>query len=128
MQANVKQDFSVPFSLFGVPKVKKFVGRKEELIMIKEAFEGDGAQRKIVILHGLGGVGKTQLAVEFLNAHRDIYSAIFWLNGRNEDTLKQSFAGMASRLYMQYPSSTLLKTATESQDANETIAVIKQWL
>lgn len=128
MQANVKQDFSVPFSLFGVPKVNEFVGRKEELSMIKEAFEGDGTQRKIVILHGLGGVGKTQLAVEFLQTHRDIYSAIFWLNGRNEDTLKQSFAGMASRLYMQYPSSTLLKTATESQDANKTIAVIKQWL
>lgn len=59
----MKQDFSVPFSLSGVPEVQEFVGRKEELMEIRETFQGYGSQRKVVILHGLGGIGKTQLAV-----------------------------------------------------------------
>ncbi|SLM38641.1 P-loop containing nucleoside triphosphate hydrolase [Lasallia pustulata] len=76
-QANVKEDFTVPFSLSGIPETENFVGRKEELAKIKEAFQGDGSQRTIVFLHGLGGIGKTQLAVTFVKEHRDTYSAIF---------------------------------------------------
>ncbi len=127
-QANVKDDFSIPFSLPGVPEIEQFVGRKEELIRIKEAFQDHGSQRKIVLLCGLGGIGKTQLAVAFLKRHRDIYSAIFWLNGKDEDTLKQSFAGIAKRLCNEYPSSALLRTAAEEKDADRVVEVTKQWL
>lgn len=58
-QANVKENFSVPFSLFGVPEVQELIGRKEELNRIKKSFQGNGLQREVVILHGLGGIGKT---------------------------------------------------------------------
>ena len=104
------------------------MGRKEELITIKEAFQGDGSQRKVVILHGLGGIGKTQLAVASMKEQREIFSAIFWLNGKNEDTLKQSFVDIAKRLYREYPSSALLRKTTGEKDANQVVAVIKQWL
>ncbi|KAA6406627.1 MAG: TPR repeat protein [Lasallia pustulata] len=127
-QANVKEDFTVPFSLSGIPETEIFVGRKEELAKIKEAFQGDGSQRTIVLLHGLGGIGKTQLAVTFVKEHRDTYSAIFWLNGKNEDTLKQSFAVMANRLYKEYPSSALLRTAAEAKDVDQIVVIIRQWL
>ena len=104
------------------------MGRKIELITIKEAFQGDGSQRKVVVLHGLGGIGKTQLAVASLKEHRDIYSAIFWLNGKSEDMLKQSFVDMAKRLHHEYPSSALLRKTTEEKDADQVVAVVKQWL
>lgn len=35
---------------------------------------------------------------------------------------------MAKRLYTEYPSSMLLKTAVEEQDANKTVVAINQWL
>ena len=124
----MKENFSIPFSLFGVPEIEHFVGREEELKRIKEAFQDHGSQRKVVLLCGLGGIGKTQLAVAFLKRHRDIYPAIFWFNGKNEDTLKQSFAGVAKRLHKEYPSSMLLKTAAEGKDANQIVTVINQWL
>jgi len=124
----VKEDFSIPFSLSGVPEIEQFVGRKEELSTVKDSFQGDGSQRKIVLLHGLGGIGKTQLAVTFVKEHRDTYSAILWLNGKNEDTLKQSFAGIAKRLHNEYPSSTLLRTTTKEKNLDRVVAVIKEWL
>lgn len=127
-QADMKEDFSLPFSLSGVPEMHQFVGRKEELYKINEAFQSDGSQREVVILHGLGGIGKTQLAVAFMKEKRDTYSAIFWLNGKTEDTLKQSFASMTERLHSEYPSSTLLKTAAKEKNADQMIAGIKQWL
>lgn len=122
------EDFSIPFGLVGAPEIEQFVGRRKELTEIKEALHGDGSQRKIVVLHGLGGMGKTQVAVQFVKEYRDTYSAAFWLDGKDEDTLKKSFAGMATRLHREFPSSVTLKTAAEEQDANRVTEIIKGWL
>lgn len=50
------------------------------------------------MLHGLGGIGKTQLAVEFASQHQRRFSAVFWLDGRSKDSLLQSIASCASRI------------------------------
>ena len=55
-------------------------------------------QRKIHILHGLGGIGKTQLALAYTRKHQDTYSAILWLNGNSKDTLLQSLAAFVKRI------------------------------
>jgi tetratricopeptide (TPR) repeat protein len=55
-------------------------------------------RQKIHVLHGLGGMGKTQLAVEFARRHHRRFSSVFWLDGRSEDTLKRSIASCASRI------------------------------
>jgi hypothetical protein len=128
VQFGAEQDFSISFSLSEVPEIEHFVGREEELAKIKETFQGDGSHRKTVLLQGLGGIGKTQLAVEYVKQQRDAYPAIFWLNGRSEDMLKQSFKNMARRLFDQFPSSTLLRTAAESKDANQVTGAMKRWL
>ncbi|KAJ5729398.1 uncharacterized protein N7483_003906 [Penicillium malachiteum] len=39
--------------------------------------------QKVAILHGLGGIGKTQLAVHFVREHKHDFTAIFWLNAKN---------------------------------------------
>lgn len=122
------EDFSIPFSLSGISETQHFVGRKEELSKMNETFRGDGSHRKTIVLQGLGGVGKTQLAVAFIKQQRDAYSAIFWLNGKSEDTVKRSFSSMATRLHGNYPSSPLLKTAAEATDDNQTVKAMKRWL
>lgn len=55
-------------------------------------------QRKVVVVHGLGGIGKTQLAVKFARKHHHRFSAVFWLDGSSEASLKQSFVNIAQRL------------------------------
>lgn len=68
------------------------------------------------------------MAATFAKQQRDHHSAIFWLNGKNEDISKQSFAKMAKRLHENYPSSASLRTAAESKDADQIVGAMKQWL
>ena len=127
-QDNLKEDFSIPFSLSGVPETDLFVGRKNELTEIRKAFLGDGSHRAVVTLQGLGGMGKGQLAVAFMKERRDYYSATLWLNGKNEDTLKQSFAVMANRLHREHSTSALLRTIPELKNIDQVVSIVKQWL
>jgi hypothetical protein len=55
-------------------------------------------RRNILVLHGLGGIGKTQLAVEFSRKHEARFTSVFWLDGSSENNLKQSIVICASRI------------------------------
>jgi AAA+ ATPase superfamily predicted ATPase len=87
------ENFSILFSLSTVSDIEHFVAREAELREIYKALSGDGS-RHTVVLYGLGGIGKTQLAIVYAKRHKDNYSAIFWLNIKDEDSLRQSFAAM----------------------------------
>jgi AAA+ ATPase superfamily predicted ATPase len=104
-----------------------FIGREKELTSMREALQGDGSRRKVVLLQGLGGIGKTQLAVSFLKEHADSYSATVWLDAKTEDALRQSFAATAKRLYKYHSGSEPLRKAVESNEIDDTVANIKEW-
>ena len=55
-------------------------------------------RRKICVVHGLGGIGKTQLVIEYAILHQAKYTAFFWLNGKTEESLIQSLMLLAARL------------------------------
>jgi len=55
-------------------------------------------RRKVCAIYGLGGIGKTQLAVEFARTNHTKFSSICWLDGSSQTSLVQSFAEMAQRL------------------------------
>ncbi|KAF2157725.1 hypothetical protein K461DRAFT_326006 [Myriangium duriaei CBS 260.36] len=95
-----QRQFNIQFSLSGVPIAKKFIGRQNELQRMSEALlpNAGNTRRKVFVLRGLGGIGKTQLAVEFARKHRDAFSSIFWLDASSEDTLKSSLAACSQRL------------------------------
>lgn len=50
------------------------------------------------ILHGLGGTGKTQTALEFTYRYRQEYDAMFWLPAERDPELAASFAMIALKL------------------------------
>ena len=117
------------FSLAAAPEIDYFVGRASNLASIESVLlPFTAAERKVVVLHGLGGIGKSQLAIEFAKKHRDDYSAILWLNGKTEDTLKQSFATNARRLPKEHLNQELLNESQNEEVLNAILREMKTWL
>lgn len=121
------QDFSVAFSLADVSEIEHFVAREEELEEMHRALSSDGSRRTIV-LHGPGGMDKTQLTVAYAKRHKASYSAIFWLNIRDEDSLKQSFVKVAKRILREHPSTSSLIRVGMGEDLDEVVDAVKAWL
>ena len=124
-----REDFLVTFDISNVLEVEYFVARETELTEIRRALFGDGSRRH-VFLHGLGGIGKTQLAVAYAKLHKDDYSAVFWLNSKDEDSLKQSFVKAAKRILRQHPSVNRLSNVDTSikENLDEVVDAVKAWL
>jgi hypothetical protein len=80
--------------------VSKFIERPAEIVELERVLlpKRQSCRQKILVLHGLGGIGKTQLAVEFASQYQRRFSSIFWLDGRSKDSLIQSIASCASRI------------------------------
>jgi nucleoside phosphorylase/Tfp pilus assembly protein PilF len=77
-----------------------FVGRQEELAALEAAL-GDGGTSVLsqpASVHGLGGVGKTLLAVEFAYRHAADYAAVLWLSAEEPTVLAAAFADLAREL------------------------------
>ncbi|RVD84000.1 uncharacterized protein DFL_005767 [Arthrobotrys flagrans] len=86
-------NFVVPLRI-PFPRNPTFVGRKEKLREIHEYFtrtKSIGIPR-IFALTGTGGMGKTQIAIEYAYQHYGAdYTGVFWVSAVNEDTTRTSF-------------------------------------
>lgn len=83
--------------------------------------------RRTVVVHGLGGMGKTQLAIAFAKRYRAKFSAVVWLDARDEATLKQSFVKTGERILQEHPSITYLEQAVANQDVDGVVKAVKRW-
>lgn len=76
-----------------------FVGREQPLEEIKKKFSKNEESLKIQCIVGLGGIGKTQVALQYAKQNKENYSSnIRWINAENENTLKSSFKELAFAL------------------------------
>jgi tetratricopeptide (TPR) repeat protein/transcriptional regulator with XRE-family HTH domain len=86
-----------PESAAGIPPdpIPHFVGREAEL----EELHRKLVARRRVAVHGLGGIGKTQLVVQYLHSRRTEYpDGVFWLRAEQETSLVGDLASLAWRL------------------------------
>jgi len=77
------------------PKLAYFTGRKIELETLKEWL--DGGERKIIIVHGIAGMGKTTLALKLMHEYRS-KAHIMWYNFHQWDTLRYFIKTLANFL------------------------------
>lgn len=126
-RANTNESFSVSFSLSEVSETEHFVARQGELAEMHKILSTDDG-RQTVVLHGLGGIGKTQLAISYAKRHRTDYSAIFWLNAKDEVSLSQSYARITKRVLRQHPSASRLSVLSNDSELEEVVDAVKRWL
>ncbi|KAH7010871.1 P-loop containing nucleoside triphosphate hydrolase protein [Microdochium trichocladiopsis] len=120
-------NFLISFSLSGVPETPNFVARDGEVAEMRRMLCSDGS-RCTVVLHGLGGIGKTQLAATYIKRYRDEHSAIFWVNIKDKASIQQSFARIATQILEQNPNIDSLKGLNQQQDHTKIIQAVKAWL
>lgn len=92
--------YSIPMSL-PFPRNHNFTGRKDELLEIQKVFHGpevDTLHRRIMVLCGLGGVGKSQLATEYAYDFKHMYTSVWWVNATTTASLSQDFLQIAQQL------------------------------
>jgi tetratricopeptide (TPR) repeat protein/transcriptional regulator with XRE-family HTH domain len=72
-----------------------------------------------VALYGLGGTGKTQIALEYAFRYRERYTYVFWVQATNRETLISGLAELAELLGVPHRG---------SQNQQRGIQALKQWL
>ncbi|ORY08542.1 hypothetical protein BCR34DRAFT_569819 [Clohesyomyces aquaticus] len=123
------EQFAVRLNLVSLPEAAQFVAREEELSTMHELLHNHGRNsQSAVVLHGLGGIGKTQLAIEYLRRHKEKYTAIFWLNANDEDSLRLSFRNIAQQVLKHHPSTRVLSGIDLEGDLNRVVNAVKVWL
>lgn len=121
--------FDVPFNMNKFSAVRRFFGRGPELEQMQHLLPSlEPVRRKVTVLCGLGGIGKTQLAIEFAREHKDQFTAIFWLDGRDRDTLIQELAAAAKRLAGTHLPSHFAEDAVEIQEVKRRADEVLKWL
>jgi tetratricopeptide (TPR) repeat protein len=112
-----------PGPVFYVPHRRNnfFTAREKILDDLHDAFTKDGASdaTTIRVLSGLGGMGKTQIAIEYGYRHQEHYRTVLWARADTPETLFADFVNFADLLKLP---------GSKEQDQKYTINAVKYWL
>ena len=75
-----------------------FTGRVELLRELREALDGEKSAALTQAISGLGGVGKTQLAIEYAYRYANHYSLIWWVRSETPESLNADWEALALRM------------------------------
>jgi tetratricopeptide (TPR) repeat protein len=96
-----------------------FTGREDILSELRLALaSGEPAAWKQAAF-GMGGVGKTQLALEYIYRHKPDYRVIWWIHSEEPSAMAADYASLADDLDLPEKDST---------DQSEAVRAVKRWL
>ncbi|KAF2092428.1 TPR-like protein, partial [Rhizodiscina lignyota] len=111
---------------------KNFYARDYALETIKEALCSGKAEVKpsmkpqsyplCFAVHGPGGMGKTQIAAQFVSIHRTCFDAVLWINAENASKISQAFSEFAVELGL------ISEGSIDARDQSFTRDIVKRWL
>ncbi|MFY1683975.1 FxSxx-COOH system tetratricopeptide repeat protein [Micromonospora sp. WMMD730] len=79
------------------PRDPNFAGRGSELAELRTRLSSGGAAG-VQAIHGIGGVGKTQLALEYANLHRADYDVVWWISAEQSGAIGEQFSALGTAL------------------------------
>ncbi|KAL5603699.1 hypothetical protein FOVSG1_006449 [Fusarium oxysporum f. sp. vasinfectum] len=70
-----------------------FSGRDAEIVQLEDYFTPSPSRHgtKVVVLEGMGGIGKTQLALEYGHRRYQSGQKVYWISAMSASTLKEEF-------------------------------------
>src|SRR5271165_1261261 len=106
------------------PRNPDFTGREAILAQLKAALVAGTPAAPAQAIAGLGGVGKTQTAVEYAYRHRDQYRAVLWVRA------DPVWPDLGTNLVSGYRelAEALGLPEKDARDSNEMVAAVRRWL
>lgn len=95
-----------------------FVGRDALLDQIHETLTSKNAAA-LTAIHGMGGVGKTQLAAEYAYDHAGDYQVVWWIKSEEPAALASDYAALADPLNLPQK---------QERDQRVIVAAVTDWL
>jgi tetratricopeptide (TPR) repeat protein len=120
-QSDTEQSNEVKFPIFSVPfhRNPNFTGREDVLATLTQNLPTGNSTVLVQTMAGLGGVGKTQSAVEFAYRHTADYDLVWWIRTESDELFTADYATLVSRLNLP------VKTAV---DKNILLNLVRGWL
>ncbi|KZL70166.1 vegetative incompatibility protein 2, partial [Colletotrichum tofieldiae] len=79
----------------------QFTGRTDILEKMDRHFceRTQSSPRRLLRISGMGGVGKTQIALKFRDLYGSRFAQVFWINAASEDSIYESLRVMTAELF-----------------------------
>ncbi|KAI1294398.1 hypothetical protein F5Y03DRAFT_372923 [Xylaria venustula] len=100
----------------------RFFGRENQITTLRESLNPkEGSQTmKVVAIQGLGGVGKTQLALQYANTSLKMFDIIIWIPAETQIKIIQTLARYAAKLG--------LSSEEGTEDDYQSVQKLRDWL
>lgn len=103
-----------------LPYNARFTDRDRTLADIASFFTSTHSQQTpMLALHGPGGIGKTQIALEYSYRSSHVYQTILWLNASSQRVLSTTIARLANQLSL---------LDEDDNDEEQLFSAFQQWL
>ncbi|MET8157284.1 FxSxx-COOH system tetratricopeptide repeat protein [Sphaerisporangium sp. NPDC005289] len=80
----------------------RFIGRDDTLADLYRALRANRPTSAVQAITGLGGMGKTQVAVEYAFRHGVAYDVVWWVRAEDPTTLRGDYAELATELDLPF--------------------------
>src|SRR5713226_8419895 len=103
------------------PRNPFFLGRDDELRQLRSHLQAGQATAlsQPQAISGLGGIGKTQLALEYAYQYHQDYQAVLWARAESTEALVSSYVALASLLRLP---------EREAREQDIMVQAVKTWL